>query len=194
VLPCGCSQQSDRIANEHGADVVARPILLGALFKGIGTPNVPMFAMSEAKRNYMAQDMEDWKRWWGGVPLTFPQGFPIRTVNPLRVSIAQPKCIQGLYKAAWVDGLNIGEDDILVSVLNKNGFDGVRLLKQAKEDPALKDALIKNTNEAMDRGVCGVPTFSVDGGRIAWGQDRFNVVEDEVERAKLTKGVVSAKL
>jgi len=179
--------QVERIAQEHNAILVPRPILLGALFKGIGTPNVPMFAMSEAKRAYGAVDMEDWKTWWGGISLTFPQGFPIRTVNPLRVSIAEPKVIPVLYKAAWVDGLNIGEDAILADVLSKNRFDAASLLKRAKDDPTLKEELIRNTNEAMKRGICGVPTFSVDDGPIVWGQDRFNIVEDDIEAAKQRK-------
>jgi len=34
--------QIERVAQERGARVVWRPILVGALFNAIGTPNVPL--------------------------------------------------------------------------------------------------------------------------------------------------------
>lgn len=34
---------------------------------------------------------------------------------------------------------------------------------------------------ALDLGVCGVPTFQVNGSsEIVWGQDRLNVVADQI--------------
>ena len=31
---------------------------------------------------------------------------------------------------------------------------------------------------AVDEGICGVPTFQVNGGEMVWGQDKMNVVAD----------------
>ena len=31
---------------------------------------------------------------------------------------------------------------------------------------------------ALSAGLCGVPSFQVDGGHVLWGQDRLNFVED----------------
>ena len=31
---------------------------------------------------------------------------------------------------------------------------------------------------AEDEGVCGVPSFRVNGGPVIWGQDKLNVVAD----------------
>ena len=33
-------------------------------------------------------------------------------------------------------------------------------------------------HSAVEEGVCGVPSFSVDGGPVVWGQDKLNVVAD----------------
>ena len=54
------STQIERIATQRGATVVWRPILLGALFRTIGTPDVPLFTMSPAKMRYIQRDLGDW--------------------------------------------------------------------------------------------------------------------------------------
>jgi len=54
--------------------------------------------MPEAKRQYMALDMRDWAD-YHNVKLQWPSTFPIRTVQPLRVTIAgdnNPKLIKCL--------------------------------------------------------------------------------------------------
>lgn len=33
-------------------------------------------------------------------------------------------------------------------------------------------------HRAIDEGVCGVPSFQVNGGEVVWGQDKLNVVAD----------------
>ena len=46
------STQIERVAARNNANLVWRPMLLGALFREIGTPNVPLLAASEAKRRW----------------------------------------------------------------------------------------------------------------------------------------------
>jgi len=120
--------------------------------------------------------MQDWKSWWK-VVLNWPTQFPIRTVTPLRVAIAEPRVISVLYKAAWALDKNIGDDAILKEVLNDAGFNGEGLLKKAQEDQ-IKNKLKENNNRALAEGVCGVPSFQIDGGDVIWGQDRMDVVSD----------------
>ena len=67
----------------------------------IGTPNVPMMAMSEAKRNYMSKDMMDWIDFWGGVPFNFSPVFPLRTPTALRAVIVEPKTFHVICKLAF---------------------------------------------------------------------------------------------
>jgi 2-hydroxychromene-2-carboxylate isomerase len=76
---------------------------------------------------------------------------------------------------------------VLVSVLDKAGYDGAGLLARANE-PAIKTKLRENTAAAKVAGICGVPTYrilrqDVSGswepiGGLVWGQDETNVVED----------------
>jgi 2-hydroxychromene-2-carboxylate isomerase len=166
--------QIGRMAEAAGVKLKLKPVLLGALFRAIGTPDVPLFAMSEAKREYMLQDLGDWAKWWG-VDFRFPEQFPLRTVAALRVALQDPSTTPHIYRAAWVQGKNIGDDDVLIDVLDAAGFDGVALLAGTQEQ-AIKQALRDNTEAAITEGACGVPTFTM-GKQLWWGQDRLSLVE-----------------
>ncbi len=48
---------------------------------------VPFVGMNEAKRSYFTQDLRDWCQ-YAGIKLNFPRAFPLRTVLPLRATLA----------------------------------------------------------------------------------------------------------
>ena len=168
------STQIERVARESGAVVEWVPILLGALFREIGTANAPLLEMNATKAQYYAQDMQDWSQWWAQ-PFQMTPHFPLRTVLPLRVAILEPKSTNVLYRAAWVDGVNIGDPDAVCDVLNASGFDGVALVAGTQQS-AVKEALKHNTAEAIQLGCCGVPSFQINENVLVWGQDRFDQV------------------
>jgi len=171
------STQIERVAAEHGALVQWTPILLGALFRSIGTPDVPLHAMNPTKQRYVAQDLRDWATWWG-VPFRMPSVFPIRTVTALRVAILEPETTGVLYQAAWAHDEAIGDLDVLVGVLNNAGFSGDDLVRRT-QSPEVKQQLRVNTETANQRGACGVPSYLIDDSWLFWGQDRL----DQVGRA-----------
>lgn len=168
------STQIERIARHYGVSVAWKPILLGALFRAIGTPNVPLLAMSPAKRDYYQRDLTDWAAWWG-VPFGFPTTFPVRTVLPLRVSILEPRAIAPLYRALWAEDRDIGQPEVVADVLSAAGLDPA--LVAATQQPHVKDALRQNTEDAQAAGACGVPTVAV-GDQLIWGQDRLGMLAD----------------
>ena len=168
------STQIARIAARHGAQVEWMPILLGGLFRSIGTPDVPLLTMSAAKQAYVRRDLVDWADWWG-VPFSFPTTFPVRTVLPLRVSIAEPAATPHLYRALWAEDRDIGSPEVVAEVLTEAGLDAAALIRQAS-DPDIKATLRANTEAAEAAGVCGVPTVEL-GGELIWGQDRLEQVD-----------------
>lgn len=169
------STQVARVAAEAGAKLTLSPILLGGLFRQIGTPDVPLFAAPKAKQRWYAQDMQEQADWLG-VPFRFPSCFPVRTVLPLRVVIAEPRATDALYRALWVEDRDIGHPAVLRAVLTESGFDADALLAAAETD-AVKGTLRANTEAAVAAGACGVPTFLVDGTVLVWGVDRLDHVE-----------------
>lgn len=147
------------------------PILLGALFREIGTPNLPAAALTAQKREYATKDMNAWIIYWNSLPVTsnrkpvsftfeFPSLFPIRTVLPLRVAIVNPATIDCIFRAAWSRDINIGDAAALKLVLNEAGFDGEDLLKKADGD-SVKKQLRANNELAVHLGLCGAPTYEV---------------------------------
>ena len=156
-----------------------KPLLLGALFRDIGTPNAPALAMTQRERDYGAAEMERWRR-TAGVSLEFNRHFPIRTVLALRVCIADCRTVDCLFRAAWQKNVNVGDEEALCAVLDEHGFDGRALIAKAKGDAAIKKVLRANTELARTKGLFGVPTYVVNGDyeRFVWGGHRVDFVKD----------------
>lgn len=106
----------------------------------------------------------------------FPTVFPIRTVLPLRVMLAEPRVFMTLERAAWQQDQNIGDPKVLAKVLSDAGFDAKRLIEAANQ-PAIKAKLRENTEFAIECGVVGVPSYRI-GEEVVWGQDRIHQVQD----------------
>lgn len=174
--------QAERVASSLGVALNWRPMLLGALFKEIGTPNVPLFTMPESKQRMMKTDMQMWARWWGE-PLHWPTSFPIRSVLALRCALAAPQCTLDVYRAAWVEGVDVADASALATSLTAKGHDAEAILAAAQSQP-IKDALRRNTADAVAAGACGAPTFiardGAGGNELVWGQDRWGTVVDEI--------------
>jgi len=175
--------QLRRIAGRTNARIRLRPVLLGALFRSIGTPDVPLFAMPAAKQRLMGQELERWAR-ERGVPFRFSSRFPIHTVKALRLVLAAPEeqrfeLVEGLFRAAWVDDRDLSDDAELAVIAREAGLDVAVLDRIAS--PEIKEALRASTTEAQAREVFGVPTFDVGGERF-WGQDRIEQLEEEILR------------
>ncbi len=172
--------QIERVAREAGAEARFRPFLLGALFKAIGTPLVPLHAMPEPKRRHQRRELDRWAAWWG-VPFAFTPHFPLRTVDALRLTLLVPEeersaLVHRLMRAAWVNGEDLADRDVLA-----------RCAREVELDPALvgraseaKEALRSVTDHAIAIGCPGAPCFVVDG-ELYWGQDRLDFVRAALE-------------
>jgi 2-hydroxychromene-2-carboxylate isomerase len=176
--------QVEALAARQGATLRYRPFLLGALFKSIGTPNVPLFAMPPAKQRYYQRDLARWADHWS-VPFVFPTRFPMNTVKALRVLLQlddadRRRVVLPIFRAYWVHDRDISDDATLQAILREAGLDATALLAGAHDD-SVKDRLRHATEEARTLGVCGAPCFLVNSGRgdeqLFWGQDRLDLVE-----------------
>ena len=177
------STQVEGIAARNGATLRFRPFLLGALFKALGGPDVPLFTMPPPKQRHARDDMFRWADFYG-VPLRFPTRFPMNTVKALRMILQIPEeqrapLIHAIYRAYWADDRDINDDTVLAELATGVGLDGAALLAGAKQD-AVKERLKVATDEAVKLGLFGAPCFMVDD-LLFWGQDRLVFVEKALQ-------------
>ncbi len=173
------STQIEKIAARTGAKVVWKPVLLGGLFRAIGTPDVPLATFSEAKRQHVDDDLYRWAAYWG-VPFEFPSRFPTRSLDALRVWLALPEAQRAYFQASvfrayWAEDKDITDRSVLAACIGDPSI-VQRTLQRASSDD-VKHELRASTEAAVARGVFGVPTFVV-GDDLFWGQDRLELVEE----------------
>lgn len=171
--------QIGRIAEAAGAELTSTPILLGGLFRALGTPDVPLMAMSAPRQAWVARDLGEWAARWN-VPFRFTSHFPIRTVTALRAAIVEPRLAPSLYRAVWADDRNLSDPAVVAAVIAEAGHDAAAILADART-PEVKARLRANTDRAAELGVFGVPTFRLTRSDrepiLVWGQDRLVLVE-----------------
>ncbi len=167
--------QMDKIKAETGASPVYLPMLLGAVFKATGNASP---ASVPAKGKYIFVDFKRFADSYG-VPLETNPFFPIITTTLMRMltglqmrsDVRMHEFMDTIFKAIWVDAMNLNAPEVVEQVLREAHFDPVELLQLANEQ-ATKDRLKDITTQAVDRGVFGAPTFFV-GEDMFWGQDRI---------------------
>lgn len=180
------STQIESLCERHSTAVVWRPMLLGGVFRAVGTAQNMGEGMTAAKARHNLADMKRWAGLWG-VELEIPAGHPRRCVRALRALLSLPEdrwppVIHALYRAYWVDGDDIAEPGVIAAALERAGIDAAARERAlaANDDPAIKDELRRRTDEAVDRGVFGAPAIFAGGHgarKMFWGQDRLHLVD-----------------
>ncbi|HSV54943.1 MAG TPA: 2-hydroxychromene-2-carboxylate isomerase [Burkholderiaceae bacterium] len=171
------------LCEQAHAALVYKPMLLGGVFQATGNQspaNIP------AKGGYIFKDFDRFARRYG-VPLNTNPHFPINTLMLMRGAVGmQMREPQGfgaymdaIFRAIWVDARNLNDPATVGAVLQAAGFDPAALLALT-QDAAVKEQLKVATQEAIDRGVFGAPTFFV-GDQMFWGQDRLDFVKEALQ-------------
>lgn len=174
--------QLPRLCAEKRAGLVYKPMLLGGVFQATGNTSP---AAVPVKARYTTIDFERYARRYN-VPFLSNPHFPINTLNLMRivigVQIRQPErfeiILTAIFKALWVDTLNLNLPELIASTLVEAGFT-LEEIQALMSDPEIKSALKANTDEALRRGVFGAPTMFV-GDEMFFGQDRLDFVREAI--------------
>ena len=175
--------QLPRLERETGATALYKPMLLGGVFQATDNRSP---ASIPAKGTYTFTDFDRFARRYG-VPLHTNPHFPINTITLMRGAVAlqmrsDPRLMDycdAMFKAIWVESLNMNDPAVVGAALARAGFDPMALLALTAEQ-STKDALKTATQEAVARGIFGAPTFFV-GGQMFWGQDRMDFVKEALQ-------------
>ena len=82
-------------------------------------------------------------------------------------------------RACWVQERDIASAQTLAELLAEQGLAAERL--EQSRQPAVLQRYAANTQQAIDAGVFGAPSYVIDG-EIFWGQDRLDFVERKLRQ------------
>lgn len=166
------------ILRRTGAEVALKIMLLGGVFQATGNSS-PVANKLKAPNSHrdMLRSIGKYR-----VPFRMNPFFPINTLKMMRGAVVaeEEACLERyndiIFPAMWRDALDMGNEDIVVGVLDAGGIDGRHIIARTAED-GIKARLKAYTEAAVQRGVFGAPTFFV-GDEMFFGQDRLDFVED----------------
>lgn len=175
------------LAARQGAQIKITPVFLGGMHKLTG--NAPPFIRDAEVKGKNAYAMLETQRFIAKHGLTrfkMNPKFPFNSVNLLRMLLSlesddQFRFIEAMAPAIWEEGLDVGDADALAAVLTAAGF-GAEVLAAKTQDAAIKQALIDNTEDAVERGTFGIPTFFI-GKEMFFGKERLGQIEEMLENA-----------
>jgi 2-hydroxychromene-2-carboxylate isomerase len=181
------AQKIGALAAKYGRTVDWRPVLLGVVFKQTGMAPLTEIPL---KGEYSKRDIARSARFHGIAGFRMPSKFPIASQAPARIVLwleardpaLAVRVAKALFHAFFVDDIDISNPDAAVAVAAKEGVDAAAA-RAAIDDPAIKDALKHEVEQAIGRGVFGSPFIIIDGEPF-WGLDRF----DQIERWLATGG------
>ena len=169
--------QSERLASLPSlVGIRYRPVLFAGLLGASGQKGP---AEIPAKRAFTYRFCL-WQAARLGIPLKFPPEHPFNPLPLLRLAIAcesSPEAVHRIFRFVWRDGrlpdLPI-EWAELIALLGVPDADARIATTEVKEE------LRRNTDEAITRGVFGVPTLAL-GTELFWGADATEMVADYVK-------------
>jgi len=156
-----------------GAEVRWRPFLLSGVFRQVGDdPSVQL----GPRRRYMVRDLGRWADRIG-VPLNFPDSFPVNTLDAMQVLVQtekarRPELSRLLFRALWGEGRDLSNQQTLRNLVGEEAMErgsGVDSMER----------LERITEEAVARGAFGSPSFFV-GRKLFFGNDRMDFLEAAV--------------
>lgn len=179
------STRIDALAADLNRTVQWRPILLGPMFKAMGSAPLTEIPL---KGQYARHDFKRTASLFG-IPFDQPDPFPIGTVAAARATLylqqqgdqdnASALC-KRLFSAYFAERRDISKAETVLDVADSLNID-----TQALSDGMGRDetkALLKDQVEkAMGRGVFGSPFLFVDDEPF-WGFDRFDYIRKWAKR------------
>jgi 2-hydroxychromene-2-carboxylate isomerase len=165
----------EEIAARHSATVVYKPLDAAALFARTGG-QAPADRHASRKA-YRLQELRRQAKKAGMALNLQPAFWPVNPAPSSYAIIAEQRVgggdlaglIHGFARAVWAENRDIADGDVVAEILTLHGFDP----KIADRGMlAAAETYVANLEEAVARGVFGVPFYIVDD-EMFWGQDRL---------------------
>ena len=174
-----------QMAEQQEIQIVYKPILLGGVFKATGNRSPIEIPVKGA---YSILDMQRWAEYYQ-IPMQMNPHFPMNTLTLMRILTGVQllhlekfeQVLKLLFDAMFGTPQNLNELTVLAEVLKPSGFSVEDIMSMVQSE-VVKQKLITETEQAIQRGIFGAPTFFV-GDEMYWGQDRLHFVEQALSKA-----------
>ncbi len=157
-------KQLPNIADEFGAAVRYRPILLGGVFKGTNN-QAPFGAFSEVKGkvDYIRLEFQRYIE-RHQIEFHWNKHFPVNTLMLMRAAVyAEGKpwentLLKAGFDAMWLNSVDMSDATQFANTLADANLPAEEIL-EAIQMPETKARLVDATQAAIDRGIFGAPTM-----------------------------------
>ena len=174
----------DALASRHGREVRWHPILLGPIFKVVGTGPLTQIPL---KGDYSKHDFARTAR-YHQVAFRLPEKFPVGSQVAARAfyllddadPVRAADFAKRVFRAYFAEGRDISDPAVVMEAAAASGAD-VPALTQGLAGDAIKERLKAEVENAMKAGIFGSPWFVVDGEPF-WGVDRMPMLEEWLSR------------
>jgi 2-hydroxychromene-2-carboxylate isomerase len=161
------------------------PILLGGIFKATNNKSpAESLAGIKNKREFHAIETERFVKRFKVQPYVWNPFFPINTLNLMRAAVAAQFAgvletyVDAVFHHMWREPKKMDDPEVAMQALAAFGLDAAKLFAHAQE-PDVKAKLIENTQNAVERGAFGSPTFFV-GTEMFFGKEQLRDVEEMI--------------
>lgn len=175
-----------QMARAFAASVRVLPIDLGGKVFPI-SGGMPLGQRAPQRQAYRLLELQRYSDYLHAPLNLHPRYFPVAGDDASRLIIAvelhegadAALQITGvILKAVWVRERNIADAQVLAELLAECGISAQRLAQSRA--PAVQQRYEANTQQAIDAGVFGAPSYAA-GGELFWGQDRLDFVERKLQ-------------
>ena len=164
----------EQIADRHGASISYKPCNLMRVFEATG--GVPPAKRHPSRQAYRLQELPRIAAMNGMKinlhPAHWPTDFTPATAAILAAEAAGADAgavARAALRACWAEEKDIADPAVVGECLAAGGMEAADLAAHIEDALARIEPL---TDEAIERGVFGAPTYAV-GSEIFWGQDRL---------------------
>jgi 2-hydroxychromene-2-carboxylate isomerase len=177
------------IEKRQGVKFEYLPVLLGGVYKLTNnrSPGESLAGIKN-KPQYNQLETERFIRQHGITRFRSNPFFPVNTLMIMRGAVAAKRLglferyVDEVYRHMWADPKKLDDPTVLKAALIESGLPADRLFELV-QTAEVKDALMAETQRAVDRGTFGSPTFFVDD-EIYFGKDRLRDVEEAIAAKK----------
>ena len=183
-----CHRVIPEIEKRTGATFNYVPCLLGGIFK-ITNNQAPMMAFNGItnKLEYQNIEIQRFIKKHNLADFTMNSFFPVMTLQLQRGAIAAmslnffDEYLEAIFKGMWEKGLNLADQEVLINLLTAETQIDISDLVEKMQTQEIKDQLIQNTSNAVERGAFGIPTFFADD-EIFFGKDSLGDLEEFITK------------